>query len=363
MLQLLVFTVVLILAFFINGVATPLLIRLSHKHKWYDFSDERKIHPDKMPRIGGVGIFAGFALAAFVYVVGCHVLDIKELNYLSKYSHLLMCIGYLIIVLMGLADDFYNLRARLKFVIQIIAALCITMGGFRFTIFSIAWTPVAIQLNTFWSHALTILWIISFCNAINLMDGMDGLAGGIASIGAVFYIIIFALAGNFTAMAVSACILGSIVAFLVFNYPPAKIYMGDSGSLLLGFSMAVIPLIHNAPPVSTDVLFPALLIFIIPILDMTGAILRRKRRGRPIFSPDREHLHHKLQDFGLTPNQVLAVVYSFSVIAGSCALMYSLMKGTVAILFFFAVWVFFGLLFVLLHKKYRAFKKRGASKS
>ena len=189
------------------------------------------------------------------------------------------------------------------------------------------------------------------------MDGMDGLAGGIASIGAVFYIIIFALAGNFTAMAVSACILGSIVAFMIFNYPPAKIYMGDSGSLLLGFSMAVIPLIHNEPPVSTDVLFPALLIFIIPILDMTGAILRRKHRGRPIFSPDREHLHHKLQDFGLTPNQVLAVVYSFSVIAGSCALMYWLMKGTVAILFFFAVWVFFGLLFVLLHKKYRSCKR------
>ena len=86
-------------------------------------------------------------------------------------------------------------------------------------------------------------------------------------------------------------------------------------------------------------------------------------RGRPIFSPDREHLHHKLQDFGLTPNQVLAVVYSFSVIAGSCALMYWLMKGTVAILFFFAVWIFFGLLFVLLHKKYRAFRKQGASKS
>ncbi len=358
MLQLLVFTIVLILAFLINGIATPLLIRLSHKHKWYDSIDERKIHPDKMPRIGGVGIFAGFALAAFIYVVGCHVLHIKELNYLSKYSHLLMCIGYLIIVVMGLADDFYNLKAGLKFVIQIIAALCITLGGFRFTIFSIAWTPVAIELNTFWSHALTILWIISFCNAINLMDGMDGLAGGIASIGAVFYIIIFALAGNFTAVAVSACILGSIVAFLVFNYPPAKIYMGDSGSLLLGFSMAVIPLIHNAPPVSTDVLFPALLIFIIPILDMVAAIIRRKRRGRPIFSPDREHLHHKLQDIGFTPNQVLAIIYSFSVVAGSCALMYCLMHGPVAILFFFAVWLFFIMLFVLMHKRYRAFIRR-----
>ena len=358
MLQLLVFTIVLVLAFLINGIATPLLIRLSHKHKWYDSIDERKIHPDKMPRIGGVGIFAGFALAAFIYVVGCHVLHIKELNYLSKYSHLLMCIGFLIISLMGLADDFYNLKAGLKFVIQIIAALCITLGGFRFTIFSIAWTPVAIELNTFWSHALTILWIISFCNAINLMDGMDGLAGGIASIGAVFYIIIFALAGNFTAVAVSACILGSLVAFLVFNYPPAKIYMGDSGSLLLGFSMAVIPLIHNAPPVSTDVLFPALLIFIIPILDMVAAIIRRKRRGRPIFSPDREHLHHKLQDIGFTPNQVLAIIYSFSVVAGSCALMYWLMRGPVAILFFFVVWLFFIMLFVLMHKKYRAFIRR-----
>lgn len=357
MLQLLVFTIVLVLAFFINGVATPLLIRLSHKHKWYDFTDERKIHPDKMPRIGGVGIFIGFASAAFVYVVGCHVLDIKELNYLSKYSHLLMCVGYLIIVLMGLADDFYNLKAKLKFFIQIIAALCITLGGFKFTIFSIPGTPVYFQLAPAVAHALTILWIISFCNAINLMDGMDGLAGGIAAIGSVFYIIIFALAGNFTAVAVSACTLGSLIAFLIFNYPPAKIYMGDSGSLLLGFSMAVIPLIHNEPPVSTNVLFPALLIFIIPILDMIAAILRRRRKHLPIFSPDREHLHHKLQDFGLAPRQVLAIIYSFSVIAGSCALLYSLMSGTVAILFFFAVWLCFALLFVLMHKRYRAFKR------
>ena len=358
MLRILVFSIIFILAFFVNGVATPLLIRLSHKYKWYDFSDARKIHPDNMPRIGGVGIFAGFAFAAFVYVVGCHVFHVKELNYLSKYSHLLLVIGFLIISAMGLADDFFNLKAKLKFFIQVVAALCITLGGFKFTIFSVPGTPVAFHLAPVVSHALTILWIISFCNAINLMDGMDGLAGGIAWIGAVFYIIIFGLADNFTAIAVSACILGAISAFMIFNYPPAKIYMGDSGSLLLGFSMAVIPLINNTPPVSTDVLFPALLIFIVPILDMIAAILRRKRKGRPIFSPDREHLHHKLQDFGLSTRQALAIIYSFSVIAGSCALLYSLMKGTVAILFFFAVWIFFALLFVLLHKKYRAFKKR-----
>lgn len=359
MLRVLVFTVVFFLAFLINLGVTPLLIRISHKFKWYDAIDERKIHPDKMPRIGGVGIFVGFAVAAFVYVVGCHILDIKELNNLSKYSHLLLVTGFFIITAMGLMDDFLNLRARLKFVIQIIAALCISLGGFHFHVFHIPGTEIGFTLNPLVSHAFTVLWIISFCNAINLMDGMDGLAGGISFIGAVFYIVIFGLSSNFTAMAVSACILGALLSFLIFNFPPAKIYMGDSGSLLLGFSMAVIPLINNQPPVSSNVLLPAFLIFIIPVMDMIAAILRRYRRKLSIFSPDREHLHHKLQDFGFSVKQVLALIYSFSVLSGICALVFTAIdNGAFAMLFFFLVWFFYVGMFAMVHFLNRARKKQ-----
>lgn len=359
MLRVLVFTIAFFLAFLINLGVTPLLIRISHKFKWYDTIDERKIHPDKMPRIGGVGIFVGFAAAAFVYVVGCHIFDVKELNDLSKYSHLLLVIGFFIITSMGLMDDFLNLRAKLKFVIQIIAALCISLGGFHFHVIHIPGTEIGFALNPVIAHALTVLWIIAFCNAINLMDGMDGLAGGISFIGAVFYIILFGLSSNFTAMAVSACILGAILAFLFYNFPPARIYMGDSGSLLLGFSMAVIPLINNQPPVSSNVLLPALLIFIIPVMDMLAAILRRHRRKRSIFSPDREHLHHKLQDFGLPVKTILALIYSFSALAGICALIFSSIdNGAFAMLFFFAVWFFYVSLFLIVHFKNRARKKQ-----
>ena len=112
MLRVLVFTIAFFLAFLINLGVTPLLIRISHKFKWYDAIDERKIHPDRMPRIGGVGIFVGFAAAAFVYVVGCHIFDVKELNDLSKYSHLLLVIGFFIITSMGLMDDFLNLNRQ-----------------------------------------------------------------------------------------------------------------------------------------------------------------------------------------------------------------------------------------------------------
>ena len=357
MLRVLVFATVFILAFLVNFGITPLLIKLSHKYKWYDSIDERKVHPDCMPRIGGVGIFAGFAAAAFIYVVGCHVCHVKELNDLSKYSHLLLVIGFFIISVMGLLDDFLNLRAGIKFIIQIIAALCISMGGFKFDVFAIPGTDIAFTLVPAVSHALTILWIIAFCNAINLMDGMDGLAGCVSFIGAIFYIIIFSITKNFTAMAVTACLLGSILAFLFFNYPPAKIYMGDSGSLLLGFSMAVIPLINNVPPVSSNVLLPSLLIFIIPIMDMITAIIRRKKRGKPIFSPDREHLHHKLLDFGLSTRKTLFVICSFSIPAGLCGVMFQLIAGPLAVLFFLIVWLLYASLFITLHYKNQARKE------
>ncbi|MCQ2603534.1 MAG: undecaprenyl/decaprenyl-phosphate alpha-N-acetylglucosaminyl 1-phosphate transferase [Spirochaetia bacterium] len=351
-------TIIFFIAFFSNMIFTPILIRLSHKYSWYDFTDARKIHPAKMPRIGGVGIFAGFALAAFVFVVSCHCFHVKQLNDLSKYAHLLLVTGFFIITTMGLLDDFLNLKAKLKFFIQVLAALCISLGGFKFDIFAIPGTEIGIMLHPVAAHALTILWIISFCNAINLLDGLDGLAGGVSFIGAVFYIIIFTITGNFTAIAVSICILGAIAAFLFFNFPPAKIYMGDSGSLFLGFSMAVIPLINNVPPVSSNVFLPSLLIFIIPIIDMIAAIIRRKRRGLSIFSPDREHLHHKLQDFGFSTRKILAIIYSFTLISGISAVIYAKLTLPFNMIWFFAMWIIYIILFSILHYKNKARKQQ-----
>ena len=342
----------------INLVVTPVLIKLSHKKGWYDETNDRKIHSGKIPRIGGLGIFISFIAAVFIFLAVCKYTSVS-LNNISKDRYLALSAGFLIITLMGIADDFYGMRARQKILIQITAALFATIGGFNFEFFQIPFSE-NLFASGFFSHAVTVFWIISFCNAINLVDGMDGLAGGIAFIASLFYGIIFYTTGNYTASGISFALLGAIAGFLFFNLPPARIFMGDSGSLFLGFSLAVIPLINNSPPVTSEVFFMPLILLVIPALDMIAAIMRRKRRGLPILSPDREHIHHKLIDFGLSQKKILFVVYLFSFIAGFAALLYVFTEkryNDSGVFVFAGVWSLYTLLFIVLHYKNQARKK------
>jgi UDP-GlcNAc:undecaprenyl-phosphate GlcNAc-1-phosphate transferase len=285
-------SIIAVIASILNLIITPLLIKLSHKKAWYDITNDRKIHSGNIPRIGGLGIFISFIIAVFIFIVLCKYLNIK-LNTVSKSRYLAHSAGFLIITLMGVADDFFNIHAWPKFLIQIAAALAVTLGGFNFDYVYIPFLKYSFSIGYF-SHVVTAFWIISLCNAINLIDGMDALAGGVAFIAAFFYGIIFFVTKNYTAAGLSFALLGAILGFLVFNFPPAKIFMGDSGSLFLGFTLAVIPLIYGKEQTSSMVFFMPLIVLIIPALDMIAAILRRKRRKLPIASPDREHIHHKL---------------------------------------------------------------------
>ncbi|MDX9800111.1 MAG: MraY family glycosyltransferase [Spirochaetia bacterium] len=341
-----------------NLVITPLLITLSHKKKWFDIINERKIHSGNIPRIGGLGIFVSFIGAVFIFLLICKIFDVN-LNSVSKYRHLALAFGFLIVTLMGIADDFIGMRAWHKFLIQTAAALIVTSGGFNFQTLYIPFAGKSIELGLF-SHIITIFWIISLCNAVNLMDGMDGLAGGIALIASFFYGIIFYLSGNYTASGLSFALMGAVSGFLVFNFPPAKIFMGDSGSLFLGFSLAVIPLINKTSHVSSKIFFMPLIILAIPALDMIAAILRRKRRNLPISSPDREHIHHKLIDFGLSQKKILLVIYLFSVFAGLSGLFYIYIESLWhdwGFIVFSLIWALYTTLFITLHYKNQKRKK------
>ena len=350
-----VFIIITIFALLVNTILTPLLIKLSHKFSWYDSNDKRKIHTGNIPRIGGLGIFVSFVAAILFFLVISKFTSLR-LNSISKYKHLALVFGFFIITFLGVIDDFISLRAWQKFLIQISAALIVSIGGFNFQLFYIPFTGFSIPLYVF-SHVLTIFWIISLCNAINLIDGIDGLAGGVSGIAVLFYGIIFYITGNFTAAAISFSLLGGILGFLIYNLPPAKIFMGDSGSLLLGFSLAVIPLVNNKHPVSSEVIFLPLIILVIPIMDMIAAILRRKRRGVPVFSPDREHIHHKLMDFGLSNKKILLTIYFYSVIAGITGLFYTTLSPDGGFILLFVLWSFFIGLFTVLHYKNQRRKK------
>ena len=345
-------------AFIINMIITPFLISLSHKKRWYDVTNDRKIHSGNIPRIGGVGIFISFLVTAFLFVVICKFAHIK-LNTISKYHYLALSAGFLIIIILGVADDFFSIRAWHKLFIQLVAALIVSFGGFNLEFFYVPFLEQDIPLGLF-SHVITAFWIISLCNAINLMDGMDGLAGGIALIASLFYGIIFFMTQNYTAAGLSFILLGAVIGFLVFNFPPAKIFMGDSGSLLLGFCLAVIPLINNTGGGSSQTIFMPLIVLVIPVMDMIAAILRRRRRNLSIASPDREHIHHKLIDFGLSQKKILFVIYFFSVLGGLVGLLYTVLetrKVDSGFLVFIAIWSLYTFLFLVLHYKNQARKK------
>ncbi|MCL2293851.1 MAG: undecaprenyl/decaprenyl-phosphate alpha-N-acetylglucosaminyl 1-phosphate transferase [Spirochaetes bacterium] len=349
------------IALIINLVVTPFLISLSHKKSWYDITNDRKIHRGNIPRIGGIGIFVSFLLAVFLFVVICKYTDIR-LSTISRYHYLALAAGFLIITFLGIADDFFSLKAWQKLLIQITAALIVSVAGFNLEFLYIPFLEQNISFGIF-SHLITVFWIISLCNAINLMDGMDGLAGGIAFTASLFYGIIFFMTQNYTAAGLSFALLGAVLGFLVFNFPPAKIFMGDSGSLLLGFSLAVIPLINNSDGGFSQTIFMPLIVLVIPAMDMIAAILRRRRRNLSIASPDREHIHHKLIDFGLSQKKILFVIYSFSILAGLAAFLYSLLevsKPNSGLPVFAAAWCSCIALFLVLHYKNKARKKKTA---
>lgn len=326
--------VVLAGGFAVNLVATPLILRLAHKKAWYDAKDHRKIHTENTPRLGGVGIVTSVLLATVVALALAPGFGLETATLARLWP---VPFGLLMIHLLGLIDDFVNLPALLKFFIQLSSAAVVTVG-FRIQTIPIPLTNTVIDLGIF-AFPITMLWIVAVANAVNLIDGMDGLAGGVAAFAAFFTALSALLAGDAAAAFFSLALLGALVAFLTFNFPPAKIFMGDSGSLSLGFVLAVIPLIRSGSSGSLWSLVPMITLLLVPILDTTMAILRRIKNGRSILSPDREHIHHKLLDVGLGNRKILLVVYSTCVVLGFATLAWQLTPSPVDATVILVVWV------------------------
>jgi UDP-GlcNAc:undecaprenyl-phosphate GlcNAc-1-phosphate transferase len=231
-------------------------------------------------------------------------------------------IGMIVVHAAGLIDDFTSMRASVKFLLQILAGLIVTAGGFTVRELVIPFTTVSVPLGIFAVPA-TVLWIVALSNAINFFDGMDGLAGGVSTIAAVFLGASAVIQGQYGSAILSFALFGALIGFLVFNFPPAKIFMGDSGALFLGFILAVIPLVGPLGTITTYDILPAITLLMVPILDTVAAILRRIRYHRPIAAPDREHLHHKLLDFRFGTRKILFIVYGATALLGLSAIVWT----------------------------------------
>ncbi|MDR1106797.1 MAG: undecaprenyl/decaprenyl-phosphate alpha-N-acetylglucosaminyl 1-phosphate transferase [Treponema sp.] len=293
-------------AFFLSAAGVALVLGLSRKYAWYDHVNERKIHTGSIPRLGGLGFASVFILAVLVTA------------FTREHSTRLLPVaaGMALVLGAGIADDFKPLAPRVKLLIQIAAASCIVISGYTFRRFAFmeqeAFFPAWVR------YPLTFLWIVGLTNAVNFIDGVDGLAGGVAFFSALFFARIFAVLSGGPAVSLYLCLAAVIAGFLIFNapVPGAKIFMGDGGSQFLGFSLAVLPLVEGGRgSVPLPFLYCAALL-VIPLLDTVSAIWRRIRDGKRIDSPDQAHIHHKLLSMGLSAASVDLVIWALHLAVG-----------------------------------------------
>ncbi|MBO4780274.1 MAG: undecaprenyl/decaprenyl-phosphate alpha-N-acetylglucosaminyl 1-phosphate transferase [Selenomonadaceae bacterium] len=312
-------------ALIVSLLLMPAVILLANKTGAMDAPNARKVHKKPIPRIGGLGIYAGF-MAAIIFVAVKFGIDSGQI----KDAVGLLLSGSLIVAL-GLADDYKNLPAKVKLLGQICAA-AVLVFGFDVRIDFVT-DPFGGYIYLEWfAIPATIFWLVGLTNTVNLIDGLDGLAAGVAAI-ASFTILLIALEQNFVLVAIiTAALAGAAVGFLKYNFHPAEIFMGDTGSMFLGFMLAGISVTGAVKSVATIALIVPIFALGLPILDTTFAIVRRLRGGVPIFKPDKGHLHHRLLSVGFTQRQAVLLMYVISALFGLSAIALTAVSYQIAVL-------------------------------
>jgi len=305
-----IFFVLAAIAVAISAAATPLVRKLALKLEVVDLpKGKRKIHKKPIPLLGGLAIYLSFVL---VLILKDGSLNPQEIGIL---------IGATIIVIGGVVDDTIELRPRYKLLFQVAAAAALIMFGVEISSVTNPLSNGDGYWNVGWLNVpLTIIWVIGITNALNLIDGLDGLAAGVALISSVTIFIIAILNNRADAAVLTAILSGAILGFLPYNFNPASIFMGDTGAQLLGFLLAAISIEGTIKSAAAFAIAVPILALGIPIYDTLFAVIRRKINGKPIMQADRGHLHHRLMDMGLTQRQVVLIMYLISAILGSIAI-------------------------------------------
>ena len=288
--------------------------------------DSRRMHDHPIPRMGGLAIFFGFILSVLLF-----------LPLTTQLRGMLL--GAVVIVILGIFDDIYALSAKLKFAVQIGAALIAVLMGNQIDYLS---NPNIFSSDPYWhlgvlSIPISVLWIVAITNAVNLIDGLDGLACGVSTISSMTMLVIALTVAEAQVAILMAALAGACIGFLPYNLNPAKIFMGDTGSTFLGFVLATVSiqgLFKSYAIISFAVPF---LVLGLPIFDTCFAILRRLARGQSPMAPDRGHIHHRLIDMGFTQKQAVAVLYLISAILGLSAVVLTTNNAMKAMLFLLAL--------------------------
>lgn len=319
----------LAVALVVSFLASPIVKNFAYKVGAVDVpKDNRRMHKTPIPRLGGLAIFLGFMISILLFA-----------EKTPQFNSILL--GAVVIVVLGVVDDITPLPAKLKFVVQIAAALIPTLNGVTIKVLS---NPNLFSDNPYWNMGMlsipvTVLWIVAITNAVNLIDGLDGLAIGVSAISATTVLVIALLVSEMQVAVVMAALVGACVGFMPYNMNPAKMFMGDTGATFLGFilaCMSVEGLFKSWAIISFAVPF---LILGLPIFDTAFAFIRRIAHGQSPMQPDRSHIHHRLIDMGLDQKQAVATLYVISTILGLSAVVLTTSGELRAMMFFAALCV------------------------
>lgn len=296
-----------IISYILGVLILPFVIDFSKREGLVDEPNERKIHKIPISRLGGIAIWLS-TMATFVFLV-----LLSHYPYGSLLSGILL--GGSLMFLLGLVDDIYNLPAKFKLVAQILIATLVYLLGVKINI-TISHLGYVLDL----SYPVTLLWIVGISNAVNFIDGVDGLAGSVVTVNSVTLALIASTmaTGNSISGLIAFILAGSMLAFLTYNFNPARIFMGDSGALFAGFLLASLSVTGVMKGAALAVLLP-FIVLAVPIIDITFASLRRILKGKSPFVADAEHIHHKLLKAGFSQKKTVAIMTSVAIVVGAVA--------------------------------------------
>ena len=334
------YSLIYLISLLLALIITPLIIYIARKFNVMDKPDVRRLHKRAVPRVGGIAIFVP-AMAVILYTFFGDRLDHSADIQVRKTAVLFIAAAFIFIV--GLIDDIRHLRAKTKLLCQLLASIAICAMGYRIGTISIS-ENVSVNFGIF-SWPVTILWIVGITNAVNLIDGLDGLAAGLTAVACGVLAVLSIHFGQHFMTVISLSLLGALTGFLYFNFNPAQVFMGDCGSLFLGFTIASASIICAAKTQAVVSLTLPILALGIPIFDTLFSVLRRFLERRSLFSPDNEHFHHKLLALGLKQHHIVLCAYLITLLAAGFGMFMIVTRSWQTILIFASILTLLGLIF------------------
>lgn len=306
---------------------TPLVRNWARARGWMDRPDgRRKLHAVPVPRVGGIAVYLSFAFSVGLILVTAPEAIGSGKVAIEACIHLVVAGG--LVMLVGMADDIRGVRPAAKITVQTIAACYLYANGFQIHSLSNPFDSSTMDLGPL-AIPVTVVWFVGMSNAVNLIDGLDGLAAGVGLFSTITLFIAALINGRLEAALLAAALAGALLGFLRYNFNPASIFLGDSGSLFVGFALAAFA-VRSSMKSSTAIAIAApLLALALPILDASIAVARRAIRGKALFEADGDHIHHRLVRMGLTPRRVVILLYAVAAAFGALSLLTMTEQGQV----------------------------------